>query len=63
MCVFDVLKEGREGRAGLLEVGILYSGQDCVVQIFEKAVYLRRVGAAICNGVLAAADFGKCSCT
>jgi len=47
----------------LPEVCILNGGQECVVQILEKAVYLRRVGAAIRNDVLAAADFGKCSCS
>lgn len=61
-CVADVAKEGREGRAGLLEVCILDRGQECLVQTLEKAVDLRRVGAAICNGVLAAVDGGKHGC-
>ncbi len=34
-----------------------------MIQVFEKAVYFRRIGAAIDNGILATADFGKRSCT
>ncbi len=45
------------------EVCILNGGQECVVQILEKAVYLRRVGAAIRNAVLAAVDFGIFTCS